>query len=262
MHNPTSAGSTLQLQRREHVAVLTLARPDFRNAVSDQMWEEIGDMLQALATDDSIRAVVLTGAGKAFCSGGDISGMRERFALPPEQRSRHAFLRQGRTAEHLESLAALGKPTVAALNGIAAGVGCDLALACDYIVSNSFGGFMFSYVARGLVPDGSAYLLPRRVGLAKSKYLLLAGKRVDGAEALTLGLIDEVVENDELLDRAVAVAAEMSAGPAVSVAMTKSLLNQSYEHAAKESFNLARHAQTICITTQEHQDAVAEFLKR
>src|SRR5205823_6283521 len=146
---------------------------------------DLADILHRVATDNDIVALVLTGAGSAFCAGGDISAMRQRLSAPTGQVGGSGWLRQRRLHGMIGDLHSLEKPTIAAVNGAAAGLGCDLALCCDFIVAYEWAFFVMSYVQRGLIPDGGGlYFLPRRVGLPRAKELIFSARRVQADEAL------------------------------------------------------------------------------
>jgi enoyl-CoA hydratase/carnithine racemase len=160
-------------------------------------------------------------------------------------------------------LHALPKPAIAAVNGPATGLGADLALCCDFVVASSGASFAWSYVLRGLIPDGGGlYLLPRRVGLARAKELIYSGRTVAADEAAALGIVDRLSAPDALLECARAWAAELgrSAGPAL--ALSKSILDKTFELSAEEVFAQGSQAQAICYTTVEHQASIAAFLQR
>ena len=245
------------------VGVATLNRPAVRNAIDEQTRAELQAILERVASDTSIKALVLTGNGQAFCAGGDISAMRQRLGAPPGQLGGSGWLRQRRLHGMIGALHSLEKPTIAAVNGAAAGLGMDLALCCDFIVASEQAFFTMSYVARGLIPDGGGlYFLPRRVGLPKAKELIFTARRVLADEALQIGMADRVVAPDELIPNAVAWAAELGSGGGTALALSKSILDQTFELTADQAFALGAQAQAICYTTDEHQAAVAAFLNR
>ncbi len=154
----------------DSIAILTLNRPQVRNAIDDAMRGELMAVLDRVANDDTVRALVLTGEGKAFCSGGDISGMKERLKAPSGNVAFNGWRRQRRTHRSVAALHGLPKPTIAAVNGAAAGLGCDMALACDFIMASEAASFSMSFIRRGLVSDGGGmYFLPRRIGLPRAK---------------------------------------------------------------------------------------------
>ena len=183
----------ITLQRHEGVATLTLNRPEKRNAISDAMRTELIHALEAVAQDRAVRALVLTGAGKGFCAGGDIAGMQRRIEAPAGEVAFNGWSRQQRVHHAVSLLYHMPKPTIAAVNGAAAGLGADTALSCDFIVASEQASFAWSYIARGLIPDGGGmYFLPRRVGLARAKELIYSGRRVSADEALKLGIADRL----------------------------------------------------------------------
>jgi enoyl-CoA hydratase/carnithine racemase len=248
----------------EHgVAVATLNRPEVRNAIDEPTRSELGEILEQVASDDAIRAFVLTGKGSGFCAGGDISAMRQRMGAPPGRLAAAGWLRQRRLHGMIANLHSLEKPTIAAVNGAAAGLGMDLALCCDFIVASNQAFFTMSYVQRGLIPDGGGlYFLPRRVGLPRAKELIFSARRVMADEALTIGLADRVVPADSLLSNAVQWACELGSGNSTALALSKSILDQTFELTADQAFALGAQAQAICYTTDEHHAAVAAFLDR
>ena len=253
----------IDLQVTDGVATLTLNRPDKRNAMSDAMRLEYIAALERVAADKAIRALVLTGAGKAFCAGGDIAGMERRMQAPTGEIAFNGWHRQ-QGVHHAQSLLhTLPKPVVAAVNGAASGLGADTALACDFIVASEWANFTWSYIHRGIVPDGGGmYFLPRRVGLVKAKELIFTGRKVEVDEALALGLVDRKTSADTLLADAQAWAAELSKGSATALALGKTILNQSFELPSAQIFAQGSQAQGICYTSTEHRDAVTSFLAK
>jgi enoyl-CoA hydratase/carnithine racemase len=155
------------------------------------------------------------------------------------------------------------KPVIAAVNGAASGLGADTALACDFIIASEWASFTWSYIHRGIVPDGGGmYFLPRRVGLVKAKELIFTGRKVDVDEALALGIADRKTSAERLLADAQAWAAELSQGSATALALGKTILNQSFELSAQQVFAQGSQAQGICYTSTEHRDAVMAFLAK
>jgi enoyl-CoA hydratase/carnithine racemase len=245
------------------VAVATLNRPEVRNPIDEGTRAELTEVLDRVANDPDIVALVLTGAGQAFCAGGDISAMRQRLGQPGGQLASAGWLRQRRLHGMIEHLHTLEKPTIAAVNGAAAGLGCDLALCCDFIVASEKAFFVMSYVQRGLIPDGGGlYFLPRRVGLPKAKELIFSARRVQADEALRIGMCDRVVPPEELIANAVQWGAELGSGNRTALALSKAILDQTFELTADQAFALGAQAQAICYTTDEHHAAVEAFLNR
>lgn len=253
--------ANIEFRNEGGIAVLTLNRPEVRNAIDDATRIDLIAALDEVSRDAAIKALVLTGTGKAFCSGGDIRSMKQRLQSPPGEVAINGWRRQQRTHHFISSLHDLAKPTIAAVNGAAAGLGCDLALACDFIVASREAMLAMTYVHRGLIPDGGGmYFLPRRVGLVKAKELIFSGRRVEPEEALTIGMIDRISAPDTLVADAVAWARELSHGPSPALALAKTILNATYEQSAEDVFQKGSQAQAICYTTSEHRASVEEFL--
>jgi enoyl-CoA hydratase/carnithine racemase len=253
----------VELTIENGVAVAALNRPEVRNAIDEPTRTALGEILERVAGDDGIRALVLTGKGKAFCAGGDISAMQQRLGQPAGTLGGQGWLRQRRLHGMIGALHSLEKPTIAAVNGAAAGLGMDMALCCDFIVASEQAFFTMSYVQRGLIPDGGGlYFLPRRVGLPRAKELIFSARRVMADEALQIGLADRVVPAETLLLAATDWAVELGSGNRTALALSKSILDQTFELTADQAFALGAQAQAICYTTDEHQQSVAAFLNR
>ena len=253
----------VETELHDGIAVIALNRPEAMNAMDDSLRNALIEALERASQDDAVRAIVLTGRGKAFCAGGDIKAMGARLEAPPGRVAINGWNRQQRTHRAVAMLHGMGKPTIAAVNGAAAGLGCDLALCCDFIVASDDAMFVMSYVLRGLIPDGGGlYFLPRRVGLARAKELIYSARRVGSAEALDIGMVDAVCPPERLIEDALALAVRMTAGSANALALSKSILDRSFELSAEEVFALGSQAQAICYTTDEHREAVSAFLDK
>ena len=253
----------VELAVEDKIAIVTLNRPEVRNAINDAMRSELVAVLERVAADQAVRALVLTGAGKGFCSGGDIAGMKERLTAPSGQVGFNGWRRQGQVHKSVGLLHGMPKPVIAAVNGAAAGLGCDMALACDFILASEQAVFTMSFVKRGLVSDGGGmYFLPRRVGLPRAKDLIFTGRVVEANEALAIGLADRVTAPDRLIADAVAWACELTQGSSVSIAFSKAILDRTFESTEEQVFALGREAQAVCYTTDEHRDAVTAFLNK
>ena len=251
------------LDVQDGIATLTLNRPDKRNAMSDEMRTQFVTALESVAADKAIRALVLTGAGKGFCAGGDIAGMERRMKAPAGEIAFNGWHRQQRVHHTQALLHTMPKPTIAAVNGAASGLGADTALACDFIIASQWASFTWSYINRGIVPDGGGmYFLPRRVGLPRAKELIFSGRKVDVDEAVTLGIADRKASADTLVADAQAWARELSRGSATALALGKTILNQSFESSAEQIFKQGSQAQGICYTSTEHRESVMAFLAK
>ncbi|MDX6421147.1 MAG: hypothetical protein QOG28_5767 [Trebonia sp.] len=244
------------------VAVLTLNRPKARNALDDAMRETLRAELEALAADEDVRVIVLTGAGSAFCAGGDIKSMRQRLEQPAGQVAVRGWRRQQQTAAFITTLANIGQVTIAAVNGPAMGLGLDVALACDFIVAAPEAQFAASFVKRGLVPDGGGlYTLPRRIGLQLTKELIYSGRTVGAEEALRIHLADRLAEPGNLLAAAHAFAAQFTENSRPAIALMKSIVSRTFETPFELIAAQGRGAQAISYTTDEHRASVEQFLK-
>jgi enoyl-CoA hydratase/carnithine racemase len=255
--------STLVFGVEDGVATLRLDRPERRNAIDDATRGLMIEALEAASADPAVRALVITGTGVAFCAGGDVRGMQGRLAAPAEEVAFNGWRRQGRTHRAMALLHNFPKPTIAAVNGAAAGLGCDVALACDFIMAAESAHFTMSFIARGLIPDGGGmYFLPRRIGLARAKELVFTGRRVAAAEALSIGMVERVVPDADLPGAAQAWARELSAGSPAALALAKSVLDRSLEMSFEAVLAEGAKAQAICYTTGEHRASVQAFLEK
>lgn len=253
----------LKITVEDSVAVLTLRREEKRNAINDDLRDSLISALDWAAIHHDIHAIVLTGSGKSFCAGGDIQGMKERLQSPAGDLAINGWHRQRRNNLLITKLHGLSKPTVAAVNGAAAGLGCDIALACDFIIGSTQSFYIMSFVLRGLIPDGGGmYFLPRRVGLAQAKEIIFSGRRVEHDEALKIGMIDRICSNGDLVVTAVDFAKNISQASSTSIALAKSVLDKTFEKSLEEVLALGCQAQAICYTSDEHRLSVEAFLNQ
>lgn len=253
----------IELKIHSGIATIHLNRPEKRNAMSDDMRVQFIATLERVANDREIRALVLTGNGKGFCAGGDVAGMERRMQAPAGEVGFNGWARQQRVHYTQSLLHTMPKPTIAAVNGAASGLGADTALACDFIIASHAASFTWSYINRGLIPDGGGmYFLPRRVGLPKAKELIFSGRKVEADEALRLGIADRLSDAESLLPAAQEWAAELSKGSRTALALGKTILNQSFELPAEQVFAQGSQAQGICYTSTEHREAVMAFLQK
>ena len=207
------------------VATLTLNRPERLNALTFQVYEELRDTFRALDTADGVRAIVLTGAGRAFCSGGDVEDIIGRLF----ERDAHGLLDFTRlTCDLILSIRRCRRPVVAALNGTVAGAGAVIAAACDFRVAAESAkiAFLFTRVGLSGADMGAAWLLPRLVGLGQATELLMTGEFIDAKRAHAIGLYHRVVAQDQVLVEARALAERLARGPSVALAVTKDALNR------------------------------------
>jgi 2-(1,2-epoxy-1,2-dihydrophenyl)acetyl-CoA isomerase len=240
------------------VATVTLNRPAALNALNAALKADLADVVGRLRDEPDIRAVILTGAGRGFCAGGDIREMRPEGGPLATKRKLDDIL-----AKVLVPLATLKKPTIAAVNGFAVGAGFNLALACDMIVAADTAVFSQIFVKVGLVPDsGGLYFLPRVIGLNRAKELCFTGRDVSAAEGASLGFVNRVVPAAEVLSAAQALAGEIARGPGVAIALTKTALNLSSTASLAEMMELEALAQSLAASTPEHAEGIAAFAQR
>lgn len=251
---------TLLYDLTDGVATVTLNRPEVLNAFSTPMQRELAAVIARLADDSAVRAVVLTGAGRAFCAGGDIGEM-EGAADPTPLASRNKLHRM--LTSVLMPLVRLEKPVIAAVNGVAAGAGMNLALAADITLVAEQARFSQAFVKVGLVPDtGGLYLLTRLIGLNRAKELCFTGRMLDAREALELGLVNQVVAADELMPRAKALAQELARGATAAIGLTKSLLNVAPTATLEEMAEFESYALAVVLSTEDHREGIRAFREK
>lgn len=247
-----------------HVALLTLNRPATRNALSgEDCFAAFETVLAALDADLSVRAAVLTGAGSAFCSGGNVAEMRDRqgmFAGTPEQIAQRY---QDGIQRIPRAFARCRVPVIAAVNGPAIGAGNDLACLCDLRIASTAARFAESFVKVGIVPgDGGCWLLPRVVGHARAAEMALTGETLDAQQALALGLVSRVVAPEQLLPEALALAQRIAANPPQALRWTKQLLQQARTGTLDDALQAAARLQGLAHHTADHAEAVASFFEK
>jgi len=241
------------------VGTITLNRPDGMNSLTTEMKELLRATVVRAAADPAARAVVLTGAGRAFCAGQDL---REHAANLAAGKGLDDTVRKHYNPVVL-ALAGMRKPVVAAVNGVAAGAGAALAFACDLIVASDRAKFATAFTGIGLAPDsGMSWTLQRLVGRAKAAELLLLGEPVKAEQALELGLVNRVVPADELAPAAVELARRLAAGPTVSYGAVKAALDHAAAHDLASSLEREAELQDECAETADHKNATEAFLKK
>jgi 2-(1,2-epoxy-1,2-dihydrophenyl)acetyl-CoA isomerase len=242
---------------RDGVATITLNRPDVFNAFNDPQSYELQDALKQVARDAAVRAVVLTGAGRAFCSGQDL-----KAAQGEEKRSFYDSLHK-RYNPIIRAMRSLPKPIIGRLNGVAAGAGCSLALACDALIASTDASLIEVFINIGLVPDsGSSYFLPRIVGTLKAFELCTLGSKVSAEEALRLGLVNQVVAPDQLDEVTYALATRYAAAPTKSIGLIKQMLNKASASTLDEMLDYEAYCQQIAGESEDYKEGVQAFLEK
>lgn len=251
----------LLVERADHIETWTMNLPDSRNPISDPaIVDALCDQVATVNGDHDVRAVVLTGAGSAFSAGGNVKDMVDRAGMfggsPYELRDgyRRGIQRIPRALYHCEV------PVVAAVNGPAVGAGCDLAVMCDLRVASTKAWFAESFVQLGIIPgDGGAWLLTKAIGPARAAEMALTGDRVKAEQAAAWGLVNEVVEPDQLLEAAHTLAARVAKNPPHSVRMAKKLLRESQHQSLESLLELSAAMQALAHHTEDHREALAAF---
>jgi enoyl-CoA hydratase/carnithine racemase len=241
------------------VATITLNRPDRLNALTFGVYEELHATFVALQKNDAVRAVIVTGEGRGFCSGGDVEAIIGQL-LERDMKGLLDFTRL--TGALVLAIRTLRKPVIAAVNGIAAGAGAVIALACDFRIASEQASFAFLFTKVGLAGAdmGAAWLLPRVVGLSHATELLMLGDRVKAADAHRLGLVSNVVPVDTLMSEARALAERLAAGPSFALGMTKELLNNEQSMDLASAIEAEAQAQAICMQTPAFRQAYEAFV--
>jgi 2-(1,2-epoxy-1,2-dihydrophenyl)acetyl-CoA isomerase len=247
----------LKYEINQGVAKIVLNRPEVYNALNDALTYELQDALKLVAKDSVVRAVLLTGEGKAFCSGQDL-----KATSGEEKRSFYDSLHK-RYNPIIRYMRALPKPIVCRLNGVAAGAGCSIALACDIIVASEEAVLTEVFINIGLVPDsGSSYFLPRLTGMAKAFELCSMGSKIKANEALTLGLVNQVVPASELDGAAKAYTDYFAQAPTQSIGLIKKMLNKSSVSTLEEMLEYEAWCQQIAGSSEDYKEGVKAFLEK
>lgn len=254
----------LLYEQKDHVVTLTLNRHDTRNAISsDEMVDAIVGACERINGDSSVRVAIITGAGSAFSSGGNVKDMHDKAGMfggtPPDLRDgyRNGIQRIPMAVSELEV------PIIAAVNGAAIGAGCDLTMMCDIRIASEKAIFAESFVKVGLIPgDGGAWFLPRVVGLSRANEMAFTGDQVNAQMALEWGLVSQVVAPDDLMTAANEMAARIAVNPPSALRMTKKLIKES-QHAQLESvLEMSASLQALAHQTKDHAEAVAAFVEK
>lgn len=247
---------TLHVETHDGVRVITLNRPEVLNAISAQLGTELLEALREAERAAEVRCVLLTGAGRGFCAGADL---REQT---PGETSLGDVIRTRYNGVVLR-LRTMEKPVVAAVNGVAAGAGCNLALAADLRVASDRASFIEAFSRVGLVPDsGGTWFLPRLVGTGRAFEMMFLAEPVDAAGAERLGLVNRVVPHEELMPRALEWAARLAAGPTRAFGLIKRGVNQAMSTTLADSLEYEAQLQEIAGRTEDHREGVAAFLAK
>lgn len=257
---PTSESAEVSVEHIDAVAVVTIHRPDRRNALTGPVKEALRDALAAVAADATVRAVILTGAGEHFCAGQDLAEHGRALREDPD----HAFdTVEQHYSRIVTSLATMAKPVVAAVEGVCVGAGLGFALACDLRVVSTRATLATAFSSIGLTCDsGLSHTLSRAIGDAKARELVLLAEPLTCEHAHTLGLVTRSVEPGQALDTAIALASRLAAGPTRAYAESKRLLAESLLHSLQDNLSAEARAQSRAGSTADHRAAVTAFLTK
>ena len=246
---------------RERVATLTLNRPERLNALTFEVYRELTDTFAALRHEDDVRAVVITGSGRAFCSGGDVHDIIGQL-FSKDMEGLLEFTRM--TCELIRNMRALPKPVIASLNGTTAGAGACIALASDLRIASPAAKIAFLFVRVGLsgADMGAAHLLPRLVGLAKATEMLYTGDFISAEEAERIGLYNRVVAANDLENETRALAEGLARGPSFAIGITKEMLNRELDVSLDTALELEAQAQAICMKHPDYREAYEAFVEK
>jgi 2-(1,2-epoxy-1,2-dihydrophenyl)acetyl-CoA isomerase len=249
---------TIEVDRADGgIVTITLNRPEKKNAMNGPMWQELLSIFREVSASDA-RVLVITGAGGAFCSGADLSG-----GGADTGQSRHQWYAMRNVADVALALQRIPQPTIAKVGGVAAGAGCNLALACDLIVASDEARFSEIFARRGLSLDfGGSWLLPRLVGLHRAKELAFFADILSAKEAEAMGLVNRVVPAGELDAFVDDWASRLASGPPIALAQTKRLLTNSFEVTLEQALEDEGWAQTVNFTTNDVAEAMRAFLEK
>jgi 2-(1,2-epoxy-1,2-dihydrophenyl)acetyl-CoA isomerase len=246
---------TLDVDRNEGVVTVTLNRPEKKNAINAVMWGELLEVFTEVRDRSEDRVMVVTGAGDGFCSGADL-GEGEALRRHPVNWMRHV-------GDAALALHRIPKPTIAKVNGVAAGAGANLALGCDLVVASERARFSEIFARRGLSIDfGGSWLLPRLVGLHKAKELAFFADIIDAEQAAAFGIVNRVVPTDDLDEVVDGWARQLSDGPPLALSLTKTLLNNAFASDLEHALEEEGHCQSICLTSADGAEAIAAFLEK
>jgi len=245
---------TLQVARAAGVVTITLDRPAKKNAMNDTMWDELLATFREIARSADDRAVVITGAAGEFCSGADLTGRGANI---------HQLAAMRNITEVVLALHRLPQPTIAKVRGVAVGAGCNMALGCDLVVAGETARFSEIFAKRGLSVDfGGSWLLPRRIGLHRAKELAFFAEIIDATEADRIGLVNRVLPDAELDAFVDDWAARLAAGPPISLAMTKRLLDNAMNVTMEEALDDEGLSQTVNFGTKDTPEAIMAFVEK
>lgn len=249
---------TILYQVADNIATITLNRPETLNAFSDQMIDETAVALKQAGRDEAVRCVMITGNGRAFSSGQDLADVTARagtFSIGDHLRHGYNQL--------ITTMIALEKPIIGAINGVAAGAGCGVALACDLRIASDKASFMLAFSKVGLIPDsGVTWLLPRLVGYARAYEMAITADKIPAARAYEWGMVNRVVPHDQVWETAVAWATSLAAGPTLAYGLTKRIMHKTWDMSLPEALAYEAYLQEVAGRSADNKEGVRAFLEK
>jgi 2-(1,2-epoxy-1,2-dihydrophenyl)acetyl-CoA isomerase len=249
---------TILYETVDSVATITLNRPRSLNAFNDKMIKETGDALKQAGRDDAVRCVLLTGNGRGFSSGQDLGDVQERegeFSIG--EHLRHGYNKL------IARMVTLEKPIIGAINGVAAGAGCGVALAADLRIASDKASFMLAFSKVGLIPDsGLTWLLPRLVGYTRAYEMALTADKISAEQALAWGMVNRVAPAAQLMETAVAWANKLALGPTLAFGLTKRAMHKTWNHSLGEGLEYEAYLQEIAGRSHDNEEGVNAFLEK
>ena len=255
------AHQSISVDTTDGVCTITLSRPDVLNAFNDALTTELAEALKVAERDPAARVIIITGAGRAFSSGQDLADLKKKY-VPGHVPHLGDDLRR-RYNPIITRIREMEKPVIAAVNGVAAGAGCSLALACDLRIASQEASFIEVFINVGLIPDsGSTFMLPRLVGLGRAMELCCTGQKIAADEAERLGLVNRVVTAEHLIAETTALAKKLASLPTRGIALTKRLLNQSFDNDLAQQLEAEAFAQETAGQMRDHFEGVTAFIEK
>ena len=247
----------IQFEKIGAIGKITLNRPDKYNAFVRDMALELQKKLDECSSDETIRCIIISGSGKAFCAGQDL-----KEATDPNGPTIEEIVQQHYNPI-IKKIREIEIPVIAAVNGVAAGAGANVALACDIVVAAKSASFIQAFSKIGLIPDsGGTYFLPRLIGIQKAAALMMTGEAVSAEKAETLGMIYAVYEDSEFETRSMKLADTISSMPTKGLGYTKKLLSQTFNNSLEDQLSLEAETQALCASSKDHQEGIKAFMEK
>ena len=246
------------LIREDKIAVLTINRPDVKNALDLDTYEEFGEAVEEIKRDSDVRVAVITGAGDSFCAGLDL-----KFAAKIKSMSAMEVVSLIKRLQGIFAFENVGKPVISAIKGYTLGNGCDIALASDFVIAAEDAKIGMIYTNLGLIPDmGGTFRLPRLVGLAMAKELILTGEQISARRALEIGMINKVVPTEKLMDETMKFAGKLAGRSPIALAMAKAAINKGLGVDLSAAQDFEAYIQNVCLQSDDVTEAISAFLEK